>query len=358
MAIGRDPVEVRLAVTPSSRCELIDVRAAAAAAHGDLFNGFQHSLYCSYHTTAGYLDQGVVRRLRERRADVRSYIRVFQTLFPEAAGYRHDQLPERRDLSPAEREVEPKNADAHLAFIGAGLQSCVRYVNRPNEPVYLVELDGIVDGRVRTRETSIVAYNREDVVAQRTLMVPISPHPVESVNLKDPSLGIYAQLEEMLAREGVTKGRVHLKLSSSEEHAGLTINEFEPLLMRHDLAEVLRNPFRFVAQKGRNMVREPWTIPQKTLDYARYDMIRVFNELFDALRLGQSRLETTMARIFAVPARRFLRVKRSVSLLVSDPDSSGRGALVGGRYQSPILLQWRGASGQQRRIEATLTRLR
>jgi hypothetical protein len=127
--------------------------------------------------------------------------------------------------------------------------------------------------------------------------------------------------------------------------------------MRHDLAEVVKNPFRFVTERGRSLVRDPWTIPQKTIGYARYDLIRAFNELFDALRLGQSRLETTMARIFAVPARRFLRVKRSVSLLVSDRESSGQGALVGGRYQSPILLQWRGASGQQRRVEATLTKL-
>jgi thiamine phosphate synthase YjbQ (UPF0047 family) len=349
---GRGPVEVRLAVTPSARFELIDVRAAAAANHRGLFDGFQQALYCSYHTTAGYLDQGVVRRFAERSADIRSYFRVFQTLFPEAAGYRHDQLPERNDLSPAERAVEPRNADAHLAFIGAGLQNCVRYINRPGEPVFLVELDGVTDGRVRTRDTSIVAYNGEEVVARRTLMVPISAHPVESVNLKDPSLGIYSQLQEMLRQEGVTMGRVHLRLAPLEEHAGLTINEFEPLLMRHDLAEVVKNPFRFVTERGRSLVRDPWTIPQKTIGYARYDLIRAFNELFDALRLGQSRLETTMARIFAVPARRF-----SVSLLVSDHESSGQGALVGGRYQSPILLQWRGASGQQRRIEATLTKL-
>lgn len=353
----RGPVEVHLAVTPSSRFELIDVRAAAAASHGDLLDGFHRALYCSYHTTAGYLDQNVVRRFTKRREDVRSYIRVFQTLFPEAAGYRHDDLPERGDLSPAERDVEPRNADAHLAFIGSGLQSCVRYINRPGESVYLVELDGISEGRVRTRDTSIVAYNREEVVAQRQLTVPISLHPVESVNLKDPTLGIYPQIEELVARQGIAKGRVHLKLPAEEGHAGLTINEFEPLLMRHDLAEVARNPFRFVTERGRSLVRDPWAIPQKTIGYARYDMIRAVNELFDALRLGQSRLETAMARVFAVPARRFLRVKRSVSLLVSDHDRSGQGAVVGGRYQSPILLQWRGAAGRQRRIDLVLTRL-
>ena len=140
--------------------------------------------------------------------------------------------------------------------------------------------------------------------------------------------------------------------------AGLTINEFEPLLMRHDLAAVVRNPLEFLRVEGRDLVRDPWAIPQKTIAYARYDMIRVFNELVDVFRLGQSRLERLMARLFAVPARRFLRVKRSVSLLVSDHDLPGYGAVAGGRYQSPILLQWRGAPAGRRRVDLTLTRLR
>jgi thiamine phosphate synthase YjbQ (UPF0047 family) len=355
--LAQSPVEVHLAVSPSTRFELIDVGAAVRADHGDLLAGHRRALYCSYHTTAGYLDQALARRLAHARTDILSYMRMFQALFPEAAGYQHDNLPQRRDLSEAERGVEPRNADAHLAFIGAGLQNCVRYVNRPGEPVYLVELDGVANGRVRQRRTSIVAYDHEEVVGRETITVPVSAHPVESVNLKDPLIGAYDRIEQLVARAGVSKGRVHLSLAAGEEHAGLTINEFEPLLMRHDLAAVVRNPLEFLRIEGRDLVRDPWAIPQKTIAYARYDMIRVFNELVDVFRLGQSRLERLMARLFAVPARRFLRVKRSVSLLVSDHDRPGYGAVAGGRYQSPILLQWRGANAGRRRIDLTLTRL-
>jgi thiamine phosphate synthase YjbQ (UPF0047 family) len=333
------------------------VGAAARASHGDVLDTYQRALYCSYHTTAGYLDQAIARRLDHARIDISSYLRLYRALFPEAAGYRHDNLPERRDLSDAERVVEPRNADAHLTYIGAGLQSCVRYVNRRGEPVYLVELDGICNGHARRRRTSIVAYDREEVVGRETLVVPVSAHPVESVNLKDPLIGAYARIQELVAREGVTKGRVHLSLAAGEEHAGLTINEFEPLLMRHDLTAVVRNPLRFLTVEGRDLVSDPWAIPLKTIAYARYDMIRVFNEVVDVLRLGQSRLEQVMARLFAVPARRFLRVRRSVSLLVSDHGRPGRGAVAGGRFQSPILLQWRGAPSGRRRVELTLTRL-
>ena len=34
-------------------------------------------------------------------------------------------------VARAQRQVEPRNADSHLAFIGAGLRNCVTYVNRP-----------------------------------------------------------------------------------------------------------------------------------------------------------------------------------------------------------------------------------
>ena len=48
-----------------------------------------------------------------------------------------------------------------------------------------------------------------------------------------------------------------------------------------------------------------------------------------------------------MPAARFLRMKRAVSLLVSDRQSPGAGAIVEGTYQSPILVQWhRGAKAR------------
>ena len=39
------------------------------------------------------------------------------------------------DLEHAQRAVEPKNADSHLAFIAGGLHSCVSYDARRAMPV-------------------------------------------------------------------------------------------------------------------------------------------------------------------------------------------------------------------------------
>jgi hypothetical protein len=128
--------------------------------------------------------------------------------------------------------------------------------------------------------------------------------------------------------------------------------------MRHDLAEVLRDPIRFMAEKGRNLLADPRAIPNKTLEYAKYDMVRVFNELFDAFRMNESLVEKLVARVLAVPASRFLRMKRSVSLLVSDRDRAGHGRPIQGVYQSPILVQWAKASGQQRELDVVLTEFR
>ena len=125
---------------------------------------------------------------------------------------------------------------------------------------------------------------------------------------------------------------------------GSTVNEYETLLMRHDLSDVLRDPLRFMAEKAGHILGNPRAIPAKTLDYAKYDLVRVFNRLLDASGLRESMLETLLSQAIAMPAARFLRMKRSVSLLVSDRQSPGAGAIVEGTYQSPILVQWhRGA---------------
>ena len=49
-------------------------------------------------------------------------------------------------------------------------------------------------------------------------------------------------------------------------------------------------------------------------------------------------------------------MKRSVSLLVSDRDTPGRGAIMDGTYQSPILVQWHRAARQARQIDVVVSR--
>ena len=55
---------------------------------------------------------------------------------------------------------------------------------------------------------------------------------------------------------------------------GLTVNEYETLLMQNDLADVLRDPLRFARIKARNAFNDPRSIPGKTLNYAKYDVVR------------------------------------------------------------------------------------
>jgi hypothetical protein len=71
----------------------------------------------------------------------------------------------------------------------------------------------------------------------------------------------------------------------------------------------------------------------------------------------ESLVESVLSRAIAMPAARFLRMKRAVSLLVSDRNSAGHGAIIEGTYQSPILIQWRRADGDVRVLDVTLTRL-
>jgi hypothetical protein len=350
------PLELALQLTPRSRFDLIDVRAKAAEAHGDGLTGYRRCLYATGHTTAGYLPQSLAARLAARPQGLGPYVELFRTMFPEGAGYKHDQLDLREELAPEQRLVEPANADSHLAFIGAGLHSCVSYDARRPGPVYFVDLDGTYEGTPRRRTTTLVGYDHEEVVARTTLEVPVSSHPIDAVNMKEPRLGLYEQLAAFIGEQDVRKGRVRLELASGEQCASLTVNEYETLLMRHDLAEVLSNPLRFAAEKARHAWNDPMAVPAKALGYAKYDLVRALNRLVDALGLQSTRVEQILARALEVPASRFLRARRSIDLLVSDGNGRSRGAVVEGTYQAPILIQWRSAARDVRAVNVALTR--
>ena len=350
-----DPLDLTLNVVPRSRFDMVDLHGLVSAKHGAALSAYPQCLYWSSHTTAGFLDRSVASRLLQKPG-VAAYIDAFRAIFPEGANYEHDRLDRRMELAPEQRVVEPKNADSHLAFIAAGLRTCVTYANRPNEPVCFVDLDGMNAGRPRCRHTRVIGYHHEEIVARRQIEVPVSNHPVDSINLKDPRLGVGAELEEFVRSQGVPKGRLRLSLHAGERHAGLTVNEYETLLMRYDLPEVLRDPLRFAIEKGRHAIADPRSVPAKTLGYAKYDLVRILNQVVDRLGLSESLVERLLARTMAVPANRFLRMKRSVNLLVSD-DGLGKGSLVEGTYQSTILVQWHRAPRRSRLIDVTLTRL-
>ncbi len=352
------PKEITLALVPQARLDVIDVAQRIAQEFGDLLSQYRKALYCSYHTTAGYLEQSLCARLQHRREHVAPFIRAFQELFPPGANYRHDQLQFRTELSEEERRREPRNADSHLTFIGSGLRNCVTYVNRPGTPVYFIDLDGIHEKGRRTRRTTALAFNEEEVIQRGQIAIPMSRHPIDSVNLKDPRNGFMDQLTALVEQSGIDKGRIDIALAPHERHVGLTVNEYETLLMRHDLAEVLRDPLRVMAIHSKHMLIEPMAIPSRTLDHAKFDFVHIFNELMDAFRVSESVVERILASFIRVPAARFLRMKRSISLFASDREGSGKSQIVQGTYQSPILVQWRRADCQVRRLDVTISRFK
>jgi thiamine phosphate synthase YjbQ (UPF0047 family) len=305
---------------PRARFEVVDVGRRVREMCGSILGCYPWLLYCSHHTTAGYLDQGLASRLTARRNGVTRYLRAFQTVFPEGAGYQHDELHLREELSEEQRRTEPRNGDSHLAFIGAGLRSCVAYHERPNEPVYFIDFDGVNGACARQRVTSIVGFTEEKIVARDRFRIPVAAQPVDSVNLKDPGLGLFDRIQTLVDRHGVVKGRVHVALAEADRRAGLTVNEYERLLMQRDLRDVICDPFRFMGKQPCRLVA--------------------------SLR---------RVRTSTMTCTRFLRLQRSISLLVSDCAMTGGSRLVHGKYQSPILVQWGLEGSDTRELDVCLT---
>ena len=348
--------EITLEFKPKSRFEMIPVRDRLTEEFGSLLSDFRQHIYYSYHTTAGYIDALTAIKLNHSPASMKAYVESFQKLFPPEAGYFHDRIDMRDELTDSEKLNEPKNCDAHLTYIGCGLRNCVTYPNRNDMPVYFIDLDGTNKGKSRNRKTTVVGYNREEIEGSCQLTVPVTSHSIDTVNLRAPELGLFASLQEELNRRGIKYGRIDLRLDLNDKHAGLTVNEFETLLMKHDLHEVIRDPLRFMAEKGRHVFQRPGLVMSKLRGYARYDLVRVIQKTIDELGLKESFFEEMLYFFMAYPASRRLKMKRSLSLLVREQD--GMGQIVNGRYQSPILIQWSKASGDRRMLEASFTSFR
>ncbi len=349
------PKDITLSITPETRVDLIDVTERVTNENGDFFDEYRKSAYASHHTTAGYFEQSFARRLKDNPEALEAYVGSFKKLFPPDADYRHDQMEFRDELSDEQKLVEPKNADSHLTYIGSGLENCVTYLNDSRSPVYFVDLDGTNGSERRNRKTTVIGYNKDVVVEEHLLKLQMSNHPIDAINFWDERVGVLQMIEEKIKELGIEKGRVDLSLAADERNTGLTVNEYETLLMRHDLPEVLKNPIRFMAQRGVNMIKDPAAIKEKAKDYMKYDLVHVVNEFVDHMGLSESVFERIIDKFIQVPASRFLRMKRKVSLIVSD-DESGQGKIVNGTYQSPILVQWRRNDERVRTVNVKFTR--
>ena len=125
------PAEIRLVLNPSRRFEAIDVNERIRAEAGDLLSRYSRTLYCSLHTTAGYLDQSLAGRMHHHHGRLAQFFDAWHALFPPDADYHHDQMELRSELTDEQKEIEPRNADSHLTFIGSGMRNCVTYRNQP-----------------------------------------------------------------------------------------------------------------------------------------------------------------------------------------------------------------------------------
>src|SRR5262245_34585452 len=107
------PSELKLTIAPQRRFEAIDV-ASRFEEVSELLRRHQRALFCSLHTTAGYLDPRMSVRMNNRYDLLSQFFRAFRALFPEGAEYQHDQMDLRTELSDAQKVVEPRNGDSHL----------------------------------------------------------------------------------------------------------------------------------------------------------------------------------------------------------------------------------------------------
>jgi hypothetical protein len=349
------PAKLRVTLAPQRRFEAFDVAARVSEA-SDVLKRYQRVLFCSPHTTAGYLDRSLAVRMHHRFDLLWQFFRAFRALFPEGAEYRHDQMDLRTELSEAQKIVEPRNGDSHLTFIGARLRNCVTHRTDPASPVYFIDLDGTTEAFRRERWTTVLGFDRERAVGRMSVSIPVSKHPIDSVNLADPRLGLLESVDDLLRRLGVEHARVELVIDSAERHVGLTVNEYETLLIQNDLVEVLKDPLRFARIKGRHMIDDPLSIPAKTVSYAQYDAVRILNSLMEALGIDQSSFERLIAKMLSLPARCFFRSRR-VSFLATCEDGQNASQLVRGPYQSPILVQWQSAEKQARNIDVTIVEI-
>ena len=170
--------------------------------------------------------QSLLVRLASRPDGVGRYLDLFRTVFPESAGYRHDQLDLRQELDAAQKRVEPTNADSHLTFIGGGLHACVSYSARRSGPVSIHRSRRHARGHApAAQHDARWVQPRIDRRAGDAGHPGVAASDSDAINLKDPRFGLYDQVAHLLSVHGIEKGRVRLELGASEQAASLTVNE-------------------------------------------------------------------------------------------------------------------------------------
>ena len=154
----QDPIELTFEFQPGARFDVIDVRDAAGDSQQHLAQcPSGYLLLLSHHGRVSRSGTGVATVTT--RVGHQVAIHLFQTMFPADAGYRHDDLCSAGRLvrRAADRRTEkrPRTPGVHRVRPSELRQI---HVNRPTEPVYFVDLDGVHGDRAPT-----AAYQRSGV---------------------------------------------------------------------------------------------------------------------------------------------------------------------------------------------------
>jgi len=313
------PQHVTVSLRPECRVAVMPVRTAVHKVRPAVYS-YPQVLYSAHHTTAGFLDAEARAQTANQPQAVRQFLASYRDRFPRDAGYQHDQMHLRTELGPAQRQCEPRNADAHLIYISAGLQACIR--TTPDTPLALVDLDGVnmETGDHRTRYVTAIGFSESEPVATFDVEVPAPSAEVGARSLHDPRLGLVERVQAALTAHNVSYGCVRLALAGDTASAALVMNEYEPQLMHHDLARVLR--------ASRHRVE-----PVPAAD--------------------TQRLQTAPANTSSTTPPTDLRLSDTLCLMVRPPADNGTSRIVQGRYQSPILMHW---APHARTVRATVIR--
>lgn len=330
------PRAFSLTLRPDHRPQVTDLRVELEERYGDgQLEPFRQLLCVSYHTTAGFMDPPLRRRLSAESSRLDTFLEALSEIFPPDAGYHHDRLELRAELSEEQRRREPLNADAHLSFIGGGFSNCVVYEGSSAQPLWFVDFDGAYrdssDRPVRRTRSAVVVGFQEEEVVQRVELEVATAADRQAVRLRNGSGCITDKLAAEVRRLGIEYGRIDLKLAPEERGSGITVNEFEALLMERDLTEVLDEPLRY-AEAGSDL--------QKAMG---------------ALGVSPDRRDRMLDRALEGTPARILRVRRDVSVAILPGERGGE--IIRGTYQSPILVQWEPSASGTRRVTAEIIRL-
>ncbi len=352
-------------LTPSSRLDITNISQSLTESDLAAFSSYEKIALSSLHTTAGLLEQSFAVKLGNTQEGINNLIRSARRLFPEGAPYWHDQMDLRDELSAEQRKYEPLNADSHLAFICLGLCNCVLYSFDPKDPIFLIDLDGEFQGVFRSRKILAIGYNTAECVHEDSITVPMPQKDRAALDLSS-TLQNY---QSIIDQQKVHRGVISFALAPQEKFAGITVNEFETLLMERDITDVLKNPLKFMLSNVSEFARHPFSIPGKAKQVIMYELHQTIRDGLKLATRGASALEHIAERLgvdlplleyaidkIATPLEsRWMNLGNSVRFLINaDDHDTPSGRIMTGTYQSPILIQWRRPESDIRHINVRI----